>query len=127
MKLGRWLTRLPGNPMWMGESKKTPPHARSAVRSELVITHKHKIRFLHTMDPKTINLMCKLYDCVEVSIQSYDYEEIYIANGDGTHTPKLEKEPRQGITGTIKSSKDLVQFDTTDMKRLSSRTKKELR
>jgi hypothetical protein len=85
------------------------------------------IRFLHYTDPELIDYMCNNYDYVDVTFAAYNYEEILIANGDGTHTRKLDRALQVGFSSQIKSSKDVVQFDHEDMKVLTAKAKKELR
>jgi beta-lactamase superfamily II metal-dependent hydrolase len=86
------------------------------------------IRFIHDIDPGLVDYMCNNYDYVEVTFAAYNYEEIFIPNGDGsTHTRKLERTQKAGFSSQIQSSKDVVQFDTSDMKVLTPKTKKELR
>jgi hypothetical protein len=85
------------------------------------------IRFLHHIDPELIEHMCKNYDVVKVSIEAYDYEEMI--HPDGTDNPprKMEESLKQYLGSTIKSVKDLIQFDNSDMKVLSKHTKRQLR
>jgi hypothetical protein len=87
------------------------------------------IRFIHDIDPQLVDHMCNNYNYVEVTFAAYDYEEILIPNGDGegTHTRKLERTQKAGFSSQIQSSKDVVQFDSSDMKVLTQKTKKELR
>jgi hypothetical protein len=85
------------------------------------------IRFLHTIDPELIDHLCKTSDFVQVTIAAYNYEEII--HPDGTDKPprSMELSKTLGATSQIKSSKDIVQFNSEDMKVLTEKTKKELR
>jgi hypothetical protein len=83
--------------------------------------------FLHYVEPELIEHMCKNYDVVKVSIEAYNYEEII--HPDGTDKPprKMELSQTWGTSYQIRSLKDLIQFDDSDMKILSKQTKRELR
>jgi hypothetical protein len=85
------------------------------------------IRFLYYLDPELVDYMCNNHDVVEVTIAAYNYEEVLTANGDGTYKRKMERTQKAGFGSTIKSSKDVVQFDNSDMKKLSKHTKQRMR
>ena len=76
------------------------------------------IKFLHT-PIEQIDRLCKEEEKVEVIINIY-HTEYY---RDGTS----ELSQTGGFGGTIKSSKDLIQFDNEDMKKISKQTKHKLR
>jgi hypothetical protein len=77
------------------------------------------IKFLHTPIER-IDQLCKEEEKVEVVINIYRTEHY----NDGTPSQLVQK---GGYGGTIKSSKDLIQFDDSDMKILSKGVKQKLR
>ena len=77
------------------------------------------IKFLHT-PIEQIDQLCKEEQIVKVTISTYQ-TELYKKDG----TLALVKTAAFGQT--IKSSKDLIQFDNEDMKMLSRKVKHQLR
>lgn len=78
------------------------------------------IKFLHT-PIEQIDQLCRDEEKVKVTIAVYNTEHY----NDGSGPSALVKTSEWGQT--IKSSMDLIQFDDSDMKKLSRETKHELR
>jgi hypothetical protein len=76
------------------------------------------IKFFHT-PIEQIDRLCKEEQIVRIMISTYQVEALK----DGT----IVEIETGGFGGTIKSSKDLIQFDNEDMKVLTQKTKKEMR
>jgi hypothetical protein len=76
------------------------------------------IKFLHT-PLERIDQLCQEEEKVEVMINTYKTEYY----NDGTS----QEVQTGGFGGTIRSSKDLFQFDDEDMKQLADHVKEKLR
>jgi hypothetical protein len=76
------------------------------------------IKFLHT-PLERIDRLCQEEEKVEVMINTYKIEYY----SDGTS----QEVQTGGFGGTIRSSKDLFQFDDEDMKQLADHVKESLR
>jgi hypothetical protein len=84
------------------------------------------IKFLH-MPLEWIDQLCKEHENELVMVSVECYERVQVTHDNDGSIVKTEEWPTSSFGVSIRSSKDLFQFDDEDMKRLADHIKEKLR